>query len=319
MTATKEKAPKAEKSFKASEDAVRDIDCRAIITNSQNPRESAPQLLSLGYGLFAKQEGSDKPAVVPMALSDNPEDKAEYVKLIDKLEKEVGELGASILTNRQINPIRVRQVSGGYDLIAGVRRLLAILYNHCKTAGTTPARIKAIVTDLNNDHEAMYMAFDENTHRLNMTPIEQAKWFATMKNAGMKVREIAEKTKVGWQTVQQRLDLLKLPQTEQDKVHAGDLPVTKALALVKGKADPKDPKATNRGSKGPGGEKRRGVPTLKQFREMYETRQDLVEKVREFIAVEILEVQYVPFKELQKMKEDVEKAKAKAEAKAEAS
>ena len=68
---TKEAAPKAVKektAFKPSEDRNVDIPLVEIVSNSQNPRESAPQLLAMGYGLFSKLEGSDKAAVVPLAI-----------------------------------------------------------------------------------------------------------------------------------------------------------------------------------------------------------------------------------------------------------
>lgn len=319
MTKEAAPAPKAVKektAFKPSEDRNVDIPIHEIVSNSQNPRESAPQLLAMGYGLFSKLEGSDKAAVVPLALSDKAEDKAEYVKAIDKFEQGIAEMAADILVNRLIEPIRVRPADGGYDLVVGCRRVLAVLYNHCKT-GTTPPRIKAIVTDV-NDTQALYMSFSENAHRLEMSPIEQAKWFAQMKNGGLKIAEIADKTKIDHQVVRQRLELLKLPQEMQDKVHEGEMGVVKALKIVKGKADPKDPKNTSKGSKGGkssgGGEQRRRVPSLSEFQKMYEEREDLHEKVREFIAIEILEIEYATLKDIQKMKEELEKAAAKAEA-----
>lgn len=312
------KPAKGTTAFKASEDHNRDIPIAEILSNQQNPRESAPQLLSLGYGLFAKQEGSDKAAVVPLALSSKNEDKAEYVKAIEKFEPSIAEMAADILVNGLIEPIRVRAMDTGYDLVVGCRRVLAVLYNHCKT-GSTPARIKAIVTDV-DDTKALYMSFSENAHRMDMSPIEQAKWFATMKNGGLKINEIADKTKIDHQVVRQRLELLKLSQEDQDKVHDGELGVVKALKIVKGKSDTKNPTAKTRGGKatsgGANGEERRRVPTLAKFKEMYETREDLHEKVREWMALEILEVEYVSFKELAKMKADQEKAEAAAKEKA---
>src|SRR5579859_4230062 len=68
---------------------TRMIDAREIMSNSCNPRESADYLVSLGYGLWDKLEGSDKPAIISYAFSDKPEDRAEYCKLIEKFEPDL--------------------------------------------------------------------------------------------------------------------------------------------------------------------------------------------------------------------------------------
>ena len=293
---------------KASEDRVVHLDIREIRTNSQNPRESSPTLISLGWGLFTKIEGSDKPAIVQLALSDNPDEKAEYVKLIRRFDPKIAETAASMLIHGQIQAARVRPIpEGGYDLIVGVRRTLARLFNHCMNPGDYPARLDCIVTEVNNDHDAMYMSFDENAQRMSMSPIEEAKWFHRLKQGGLKINEIGERTSYDGQVIRQRLDLLKLPQADQDKVHEGELGVVKALKMVRGHADSTSP--ANRGKGRTGDNTRAHMPTLKQAQVMYETDAKLHEEVRKWMAG-ILQIQYATFAQLQKMKEEHAKKEA---------
>jgi len=287
--------------LKVSEDAIVEVMITEIASNSQNPRESAPNLIQMGFGVFNKLEGSDKPAVIPLGLSDKPEDKAEFCKLIEQFEDEKGSgivsMANDLVLNKMIQPCRVRIVHNGYDLIIGCRRVLASLYNHCKHG--MPASIRAIITE-KTDQDALYMSFSENAHRLQMNPMEQARWFGRLRNAGMSVKDIEGKTKVDHQVVRQRLDLLKLPQELQVAVEVGELGVVKALKIVKGKEDPKKPGGSGKGTNGDGS--RRRVPSLKDFQTTYSDDAGIHEEVRKWIAKEILNVVYVTFKEIQKTK-----------------
>lgn len=286
--------------FTASEDRVVEVLVKEIASNSQNPRESAPNLIQMGYGLFNKLEGSDKPAVIPLALSEKPDEKAEFVKLVDKFEPDLAALANDFKVNGMIQPTRVRIVPNGYDLIVGCRRVLAALYNHAKNGD--PASVRAIITERNDD-QALYMSFSENAHRLQMNPMEQARWFSRLRNAGLTVNEIEEKTKVDHQVVRQRLALLKLPTELQGKVEEGELGVVKALKIVKGKEDGsgKKPGAVGKGHTGDGS--RRKVPSIKEFETMYSDDAGLHEEVRKWIAKTILGVDYVTFARIQKEKE----------------
>jgi ParB/RepB/Spo0J family partition protein len=295
--------------FAPDPDAIREIPIVDIKSNSQNPRESAKDLTQMGYGIFFKLEGSDKPAVVPLALSEKPEDKAEYCKLMEKFENGIVESAASIKKSGQLQGASVRKLpDGGYDLIFGCRRLLSCLYNHCKHGDN--AIIRAVVSDNITDEEARDRSLAENIQRLNMNPMEQARIMARLKQAGKSIQEIQDISGIDHQVVRQRLVLLKLEPALQQKVEDGELGVVKALNIVKGKTNPnKGGGATGKGHTGDGS--RRKVPTLKEFQAMYENDGDLHEEVRKFLAAKVLHLEYMTFAKLQAEKKKIADAENK--------
>ena len=82
-------------------------------------------------------------------------------------EEELAELAASIATHGVIQPIVVRgSATGGYDLIAGERRLRA-----ARMAGLT--QIPAVIRD-STANELLELALVENVQRADLNPIEEA-------------------------------------------------------------------------------------------------------------------------------------------------
>lgn len=323
------------KHVSVSDDTIVPLMIKDILSNSQNPRESAPSLTQMGYGIFHKLPGSDKPSIVALALSDKIEDKAEYVKLTVRFEEGVVNLAHNFRAIGMRQPVQVRPIPGGYDLIFGCRRLLSHLFNYCLAAlsaakfspgdkkisedmedaskGDYPATVRALICEA-DDERAGLISLSENLHRLNMNPMEQARIFARMRQSEFSIPQIADVTNIDHQVVRQRLQLLKLPEDQQAKVEEGELGVVKALKLVKGKDNPTKPGATGKGHKGDGG--RRKAPSIKDFQTMYEEREpDAVytEQVRRYIASEVIAVEYLDFKKLCKEKEKVaEQQKAAA-------
>jgi ParB-like chromosome segregation protein Spo0J len=303
------------------------IDISKVVSNSENPRESIPALTHMGYGVFTKLEGSDKQALVPLGTSEKKEDKEEYVKLMHRFEPDVVKLSESLRSDGMLQHTLLRPSEAGgakdanLDLIFGCRRLLAALLTACEDAinDEIPADEKSLaaitgyVTE-ETDERARAKSIAENIHRLNMDPMEQAKIFMALKKEGKSVDEIEEITKVDHQTVRTRMHLLKLDPELQQKVSRGDLPVTKALAIVKGKSDPKTPGATGKGPKGDN--KRRSAPTINDWRDFYTTRKVdslWTESVRKFIAKEILQVDYLTLEKLEAEEEKARAAKEKAD------
>lgn len=139
-----------------------------------------------------------------------------------------------------------------------------------------------------------YKAFHESTRRKEMKPCEMARWLNQMRGLGMDIKQISEATGINQQTVHGRLSLLRLTPEEQDQVDRGDMPYHKAIQLVvqRRKAESSRVPQTER----------RKPPSVEEFRELYEQREDLHEKVREFIATELLGIEYKTIKELKKDK-----------------
>lgn len=76
------------------------------------------------------------------------------------------ELSESIISNGLINPIQVKKVENGYELICGERRLRAHKLANIKT-------IKAIVKEYSSKSKEMIESLIENLHRTNLNSIEK--------------------------------------------------------------------------------------------------------------------------------------------------
>ena len=103
-----------------------------------------------------------------------------------------------------LQPIVVRKVGGGFELIAGERRLRA-----AKKAGL--ATIPAIVRD-SDDSESLREALIENIHREDLNPIELAEAFRELlEELGLKQETLAERLGVSRSHVANTIRLLQLP------------------------------------------------------------------------------------------------------------
>ena len=79
----------------------------------------------------------------------------------------LAELKQSISENGIIQPISVRAVDSGYELIAGERRLRAVRELGLK-------RIPVYVMEVNTDEEMLELSLVENIQRDNLNPIDEA-------------------------------------------------------------------------------------------------------------------------------------------------
>ena len=120
-------------------------------------------------------------------------------------ERELEELSKTLLTVGLIEPIVVRKVDEGYEIISGERRWRA-----CQKAGFV--KIPSIIKRL-NDTQAIEMAIIENIQREELTPIEEARAYELlMEKTGAKTSQIADKVGKDRTTVANLLRLLKLPE-----------------------------------------------------------------------------------------------------------
>lgn len=133
----------------------------------------------------------------------------------------LAELAASIKENGVLQPILVEEAGpGAYILHAGERRLRA-----CQSLGITtiPALIKPALNGTAAQDRLLY-ALVENAQRQNMTPIEEARALGKLRDQGLTVMQIVNKTGINWGTVDGRLLLLRLEPELQELVEAQLLP-----------------------------------------------------------------------------------------------
>jgi len=129
----------------------------------------------------------------------------------------INELSLSIAKHGVLSPILVRETgAGGYELIAGERRLRA-----AKKAGlkTLPCLI-----DSAEDQTSLELALIENLQREDLNPIEEARGYDRLKREfNLTQDNISEVTGKARSSVANSMRLLNLPQSIIDLLYSGDL------------------------------------------------------------------------------------------------
>src|SRR4029434_6962211 len=131
-------------------------------------------------------------------------------------EASIAELAASLKSTGLVQPIIVRQHNGGYQLIAGERRLRAAKLAGLKT-------LPAIVREVDNFTQAQ-MALVENIQREDLNPIDRAQSYrALMDQLGLTQAELAGRLGEERSSVANYLRLLELAEPVRDLVRDGKL------------------------------------------------------------------------------------------------
>lgn len=140
-------------------------------------------------------------------------------------EEALAELVASINLIGLLQPVVVRRVASGYELIAGERRLRA-----CRLAGLE--RIPAIIRETDDD-ALLRDALLENLHRANLNALEEAAAYQQLlEDFGCTQEELATRIGRSRPQVSNTLRLLRLPPDVQRRVAAGVLSAGHARALL---------------------------------------------------------------------------------------
>lgn len=138
----------------------------------------------------------------------------------------IKELADSIRQHGLIQPITVRPVDSGFEIVAGHRR-----YQACKLLRwrVIPTRIRAL-----SDKDAFEIQLIENMHRMTMDPIEEAEAFkAYILDYGWGgVSQLARIISKSEQLVSSRIQLLRLPKEIMEEVAQKKLKPSHALELV---------------------------------------------------------------------------------------
>lgn len=137
----------------------------------------------------------------------------------------IASLAASIREVGILQPIVVRRADGGYELIAGERRLRA-----ARLAGL--ATIPVVVRDT-DDSDTLREALIENIHREDLGPIELAEAFRQLlEELGLKQEELADRVGVSRSHIANTIRLLQLPLDTQQLLTDGRIQAGHARALL---------------------------------------------------------------------------------------
>lgn len=141
-------------------------------------------------------------------------------------EEGLNELKQSILANGVIQPVTVRPADGGYELIAGERRLRAV-----RELGY--AAIPAYIIEVRSEDRMLELALVENIQREDLNPIELAKAYKQLLTEySLTHEEVARKVGKDRATVTNFVRLLKLPQKIQDSLLQGEITMGHAKCLM---------------------------------------------------------------------------------------
>ncbi|OLB19493.1 MAG: hypothetical protein AUI99_04980 [Gemmatimonadetes bacterium 13_1_40CM_3_69_22] len=184
----------------------------------------------LGRGLEAllgptREQAEREGSLVELAIADirpNP-----YQPRRDVDPTALDELKASILKAGLLQPVVVRAApgNGGYELIAGERRLRA-----CQALGWE--RIPAVKRDV-DDRTVLTLALIENLQRDDLSPVDEARGYERLiAEFSLTQQGVADAVGRDRSTVANALRLLKLPALVLGLLHEGRLSVGHARALL---------------------------------------------------------------------------------------
>lgn len=137
----------------------------------------------------------------------------------------LGELAESIREHGVLQPVLLRRMEGGYELVAGERRMRA-----AEMAGL--AKIPAVIGDF-ADSAMMEIALVENLQREDLNPIEEAEAYRRLLDEfGLTQEEVAQKVGKSRPAIANTLRLLNLPAPVREDLSAGRTTVGHARAIL---------------------------------------------------------------------------------------
>jgi ParB family chromosome partitioning protein len=140
-------------------------------------------------------------------------------------ERELAELAESVRANGVIQPIVVRPVGPGYELIAGERRLRAARLASLKTI---PALVRQAT-----DEEVLELALVENIHRTDLNPVERARAYQNyLSTFSLTQAEAAQRLGEDRSVIANYLRILDLPTEIKQMLMDGQLTMGHARAIL---------------------------------------------------------------------------------------
>jgi ParB family chromosome partitioning protein len=181
--------------------------------------------LGKGLGALFDEAGTNVPAYVPEAgesggvlyadihdIKPNARQPRKYFR-----ETAINELAESIKTLGLIQPVIVRAIDQGYELVAGERRWRA-----AKKAGLKT--IPCVLSEISDEQDLLLAAFIENTQREDLNPIEEPEALQELLQYPDMTQEKAS-AKIGKSRpyISNALRLLKLPEEVREYLADGKL------------------------------------------------------------------------------------------------
>ena len=196
--------------------------------------------LALGRGLASliPRPVPQSPEPIQQMTDDGSADQVIVHVALDKIERNpyqpradfdpvaLDELKRSIQERGIIQPITVRRIAGGYQLISGERRMRA-----ARSAGLQ--KIPAYIIRVATNEEMLELALIENLQREHLNPIEIAiSYRRLIEECSFTQEEVSHRIGKERSTVTNSLRLLKLPETIQNAVRRGELSGGHARAIA---------------------------------------------------------------------------------------
>ncbi|MBM7716813.1 ParB/RepB/Spo0J family partition protein [Siminovitchia sp. FSL H7-0308] len=180
----------------------------------------------LGKGinaLFANMEVGTEEAVREISLREIKPNPYQPRKLFSP--EAIDELKESIKQHGILQPIILRKIGKGYEIVAGERRFRA-----AKAARL--ATIPAVIREF-NDEQMMELAVLENLQREDLTPIEEARAYQTlMTNLNVTQEELAKRLGKSRPHIANHVRLLALPADIQKYITEGKLSMGHGRTLL---------------------------------------------------------------------------------------
>jgi ParB family transcriptional regulator, chromosome partitioning protein len=140
-------------------------------------------------------------------------------------DKALQDLAASLRQSGVLQPVVVRRLGEGYQLVVGERRWRA-----AKLVGM--ARIPAVIREV-SDAESLELALVENLLREDLNPMEEAEAYQRLlAEFGWTQEELAQRVSRDRSSIANCLRLLKLPELIHADLRAGRLTMGHARALL---------------------------------------------------------------------------------------
>jgi len=145
---------------------------------------------------------------------------------MDFSEEALNDLTRSIQEKGVIQPVTVRRVTEGYQLISGERRLRAAQAARLR-------QIPAYIIEIRSDEEMLEIALIENIQREHLNPIEVAQGYQRLiAECHLTQEDVAQRVGKDRSTVTNFLRLLKLPDKVQDGLRRDKITMGHARALI---------------------------------------------------------------------------------------
>ncbi len=182
--------------------------------------------LGKGLGALIQEVDEGEFREIPInSIKTNP-----YQPRLNINKEHLEELAESIKEKGVIQPILVREVDGGYEIIAGERRWRAAQIAQLST-------IPAIVRNL-EDQDVLEVALVENIQREDLTPIETARAYKELQEIfGLTQEEIAKRVGKSRSAVANTMRLLNLPDKIQMMIVNGEISEGHGRALLSLKSE----------------------------------------------------------------------------------